>query len=83
MENKKNPEFDIDKNRTFFFFIGLLSSLLLVITAFEWGSVEPKRLVDLKKAQIQEQARLILEEYKKDSIANFHSEKELMVVRIE
>ena len=36
METKKNPKKDVHKNRALFFHIGLIISLALVISAFEW-----------------------------------------------
>lgn len=36
MEAKKNPAYDLDRQRSKFFFIGLSISIALVITAFEW-----------------------------------------------
>lgn len=40
MEPKKNPQFDLERKRGLFFQIGLAISLLVVIGAFEWKSME-------------------------------------------
>jgi len=40
METKKNPELDLSKKSFLFLNIGLVISLLLVITAFEWKSYD-------------------------------------------
>lgn len=37
MEPKKNPAYDLDRYRSMLFTIGLITSLIIVITAFEWG----------------------------------------------
>ena len=39
MEMKKNPKFDLDKRRSLFLNLGLVISLSLTISAFEWKSV--------------------------------------------
>jgi protein TonB len=47
MELKKNPEKDLDKKSGMFMNIGLVVSLVLVITAFEWKFYDEGSLVDL------------------------------------
>lgn len=47
MELKKNPEKDLDKKSGMFMNIGLVVSLVLVITAFEWRFYDEGSLVDL------------------------------------
>jgi periplasmic protein TonB len=49
MELKKNPQLDDRKKSGLFFNIGLVLSLLLVISAFEWKFVERISEVDLPK----------------------------------
>lgn len=49
MELKKNPQLDYRKKSGLFFNIGLVLSLLLVISAFEWKFVERISEVDLPK----------------------------------
>jgi len=46
MELKKNPKLDYRRKYVLFFNIGLVMSLLLVISAFEWKSVEKVSLVE-------------------------------------
>ncbi|MCK5105791.1 MAG: energy transducer TonB, partial [Cyclobacteriaceae bacterium] len=50
MELKKNPKLDYRKKSALFFNIGLVFSLLLVITAFEWKFVESASVVDFGKS---------------------------------
>jgi protein TonB len=40
MENKKNPEVDINKKRNLFFFVGFVFALGMVLVAFEWKIFE-------------------------------------------
>lgn len=47
MEVKKNPKISLERKRGMFFNIGLATSLLLVITAFEWRFYDDGGLVDL------------------------------------
>jgi protein TonB len=47
MELKKNPKLDYRKKSGLFFNIGLVMSLLLVISAFEWKFVKSVVVVDL------------------------------------
>ena len=47
MELKKTPEADLNKKSSFFMSIGLMLSLLMVVTAFEWRSYDEGDLVDL------------------------------------
>lgn len=42
MELKKNPQVDLTKKSTFFFSIGLLITMSLVLAAFEWRQYEAK-----------------------------------------
>jgi periplasmic protein TonB len=46
MEPKKNPKYDIHRNRGTIFNFSLAVSLLLVITAFEWSVRTPKKEMD-------------------------------------
>ncbi len=47
MELKKNPDADLTRKRNLFFAIGLVTSMLLVIVAFEWKSYETVEQVEL------------------------------------
>jgi len=47
MEAKKNPNIDLSKKKGLFFNIGLATSLLLIISAFEWRFYDDGSLVDL------------------------------------
>ena len=47
MELKKNPKLDYRKKSVLFFNIGLVLSLLIVISAFEWKFVESVSVVDI------------------------------------
>jgi protein TonB len=47
METKKNPKVDLNKKTGLFLNIGLVISLLLVITAFEWKFYDQGDLMDL------------------------------------
>ena len=47
METRKNPKADLTRKSGLFFNIGLVISLLLVITAFEWRFTEENKIVDL------------------------------------
>ena len=49
MEIKKNPNADLTKKSGLFLNIGLVVSLLLIITAFEWRFYDDGSLVDLGK----------------------------------
>jgi protein TonB len=49
MELKKNPKLDYRKKSVLFFNIGLVLSLLMVISAFEWEFVENASVVDLNR----------------------------------
>lgn len=40
MEQKKNPKYDLERKRGMFFNLGLLASITLMITAFEWKTTE-------------------------------------------
>ena len=51
METRKNPKADLNRKTGLFFNIGLVISLLLVITAFEWRFTETKITVDLYDTQ--------------------------------
>lgn len=54
MELKKNPRLDYQRKYALFFNIGLVLSLVLVISAFEWKSVETVSWVDLPQPVIFE-----------------------------
>ena len=45
MEIKKNPKVDVYKKSGIFFNLGLILSLALIITAFEWKSFDPTEIV--------------------------------------
>ena len=47
METRKNPQLDIYRHSGLFFQIGLLVTLLLVVSAFEWRSVKEDPEIDL------------------------------------
>jgi protein TonB len=47
MEVKKNPKVDLDRKTGLFLNIGLVISLLLIITAFEWKFYDEGELMDL------------------------------------
>jgi len=47
MELKKNPEISLERKQGMFFNIGIATSLLLIITAFEWRFYDDGSLVDL------------------------------------
>ena len=47
METKKAPEKSLGNKRGLFFNIGLVLTMLMVITAFEWKFYEPVSMVDL------------------------------------
>jgi len=47
MELKKNPSADLVKKSGFYLSIGLMASLLLVVTAFEWRSYDDVDLMNL------------------------------------
>jgi protein TonB len=49
MELKKNPEVDVHRKTTLFLNIGLVVSLLAVITAFEWKFYDDGKHMDLGK----------------------------------
>ena len=47
MELKKNPKIDLSKKRPMFLSIGLMISLIFVISAFQWSTVvEPLPVYD-------------------------------------
>ncbi|MCK5370208.1 MAG: energy transducer TonB [Cyclobacteriaceae bacterium] len=50
MELKKNPKLDYRKKSALFFNVGLVLSLLMVISAFEWKFVENVSVVDFEKS---------------------------------
>ncbi|MFY0625351.1 MAG: energy transducer TonB [Reichenbachiella sp.] len=45
MELRKNPEIDLERKRGMFLSIGLLISMLLVLTAFEWSFKKEKAII--------------------------------------
>ena len=51
MEVKKDPKADLGKKSGLFFNIGLVVSLLLVITAFEWRFYDEQKLVNLGEVE--------------------------------
>ncbi|MDQ3392958.1 MAG: energy transducer TonB [Bacteroidota bacterium] len=51
MEEKKKPEADLNKKSGLFLSIGLVVSLALVITAFEWRFYDDGSMVDLGKVE--------------------------------
>lgn len=59
MEEKKNPKLDYRKKSALFFNIGLVVSLLMVISAFEWKFVESASIVLKPSAFIGDEAELI------------------------
>ncbi len=59
MELKKNPNVDYKGKYVLFFNIGLVLSLLLVITAFEWESISTESVVDLDNYTITDELLLL------------------------
>lgn len=55
MELKKNPKLDYQKKSVLFFNIGLVLSLLMVISAFEWEFIENASVVDLNRNTIDDE----------------------------
>lgn len=53
MELKKKPSADLGRKSGLFFNIGLVITLLLVITAFEWRFYDNQNLVDLGEADVK------------------------------
>ena len=51
MEVKKNPEADLSKKTGLYFNIGLVITMLLVITAFEWRFYDDDSLVNLGEVE--------------------------------
>ena len=47
MESRKNPQLDIYRHSGLFFQIGLLVTLVLVVSAFEWRTIKKEADVDL------------------------------------
>ena len=47
MEHKKKPNADLSKKRVLFLFTGLLISLAMTLTAFEWKTYSKGELIDL------------------------------------
>jgi len=72
MEPKKNPKYDIHRNRGIIFNVSLAISLMLVITAFEWSVRTPKKQV-LKSVNQHERIEMvsipIVREKQKDVVA--------------
>jgi len=52
MEPRKNPKYDINRFRSLFFNIGLVLSLLLVITAFNWKFYDQTDVMKLGSTNI-------------------------------
>ncbi len=46
MEERKNPEFDLNRKKTMFFNLGLVVALTFTLTAFEWKFYEEDTVVD-------------------------------------
>lgn len=53
MELKKNPKADVTRYSALFFNIGLVISMLVVITAFEWKFYDKQSIVDLSAPDIE------------------------------
>ena len=51
MEQKKNPQADLNKKWWLFYFIGLTVTLGLVLTAFEWKSYDDQALMELGQVE--------------------------------
>jgi protein TonB len=51
MEKRKNPQIDIKKYSGLFFQIGLLSALLITVSAFEWESPMKDPEIDITKTE--------------------------------
>ncbi len=54
MEQKKNPKVDLNRKSGLFFNIGLILSLALVITAFEWKFYDDLETIDLGSLEDEE-----------------------------
>jgi protein TonB len=72
MEPKKNPKYDIHRNRGVLFNVSLAISLVLVITAFEWSVSTPKK--ELRKSvdrheRIEMASIPVVREKQKDVVA--------------
>lgn len=59
MESKKDPKIALERKQGMFFNIGLVVSLLLTITAFEWKFYDASELVDL--GQVEDNFEEIIE----------------------
>ena len=51
MEAKKNPEADLERRKSSFMLIGLLTALAITLVAFEWTAFEEK-LTEMGKLQL-------------------------------
>lgn len=51
MEQKKNPQADLNRKWWLFYFIGLTVTLGLVLTAFEWKSYDDQALMELGQVE--------------------------------
>ena len=49
MESKKHESADVDRKSTFFFSIGLVLTLGIVLTAFEWKDIEEQAALDIQR----------------------------------
>lgn len=84
MENKKHPQYDLQRHRGLFFQIGLLFALILVNAAFEWRVEEhvpaKVRLADIE--QISEELEAIERAAtlkRPKAPANAHEEEEILI----
>lgn len=59
MEIKKNPKIDVNRRKGLFFNIGLILSLVLVLSAFEWKFYGDMKVMDL--GELEEEA-IVMEE---------------------
>ncbi len=54
MELKKNPKIDLNRKTGLFFNVGLIASLLIVVTAFEWRFYDNLETIDLGTLETEE-----------------------------
>jgi len=59
MEIKKNPKLDYRRKSGLFFNIGMVVSLLLAITAFEWKFADNRKVVDLATEGFVDETMLV------------------------
>ena len=60
MEQRKNPKADLTKKRGLFMNIGLIMSLILVISAFEWKFYDNLQTIDLGELNYEEEELLVI-----------------------